>query len=302
MGILHFAHLLHDRIAAMLRYAPALLLASALFAQADPTSRSWNQPVEPFRIAGNLHYVGANEITSFLITTPRGHILLDSGFKETVPQILQNVSKLGFRPEDIEILLNSQAHYDHAAGFALLKKLTGAKLHASRADALQLERGGRGDFAFGDRFPFDPVMVDRRFDDGASISLGGSTLRAVITAGHTKGCTSWTMQLRDGDRIDDVVFVCSVTAPGYQLLGNPGYPEIVEDFRRSFQILGSMKPTIFLASHGNFFQLTEKRKKLAEGASVNPFRNSEEFRKYVEASREQFEKQLAAEKAGEGRR
>jgi len=279
----------------LLRTVLLLLLASSVLAQSDATSRSWNQPVAPFRIAGNLYYVGANEITSFLITTPEGHILLDAGFKETVPQILQNVAKLGFRVEDIEIMINSQPHYDHAAGFAQMKKLTGASMVISRADAPLLARGGLGDFAFGDRFEYEPVKADRLLDDGDTVSLGGTRMKAIITPGHTRGCTTWSMKVRDGASSNDVVFVCSVTAPGYQLVRNEKYPEIVDDFRKSFRLLESMKPDIFLAAHGNFFSLTDKRKKLAAKPATNPFLNAAEFREYVASSRKQFEKQLADE-------
>jgi len=174
----------------LLRTVLLLLLASSVPAQSDATSRSWNQPVAPFRIAGKLYYVGANEITSFLITTPKGHILLDAGFKETVPQILQNVAKLGFCVEDIEIMINSQPHYDHAAGFAQMKKLTGASMVISRADAPLLARGGLGDFAFGYRFEYEPVKADRLLDDGDTVSLGGTKMKAIITPGHTRGCTT----------------------------------------------------------------------------------------------------------------
>ena len=278
----------------------SILLALPVFAQDDPTSRSWNQPVEPFRIAGNLYYVGANEITSFLVTTQKGHFLLDAGFRETAPQILQNVTKLGFKVEDIRYLLNSQPHYDHAAGFATLKRLSGAKMVISRADAPLLARGGLGDFAFGDRFQYEPVKADRLIDDGEVLSLGGTSMKANITPGHTKGCTSWTMNVREGKATHSVVFVCSVTAPGYQLVGNAQYPSIVEDFRRSFRILEAMKPDIFLASHGNFFTLTEKRKKLKESPEINPFLNAAEYREYLRYSKKQFEKQLAGERATGG--
>src|SRR5215468_1825633 len=135
----------------------AILLAAAV--------AEWNQPVEPFRVAGNLYYVGANEITSFLVTTPAGHIVLDGGFEETAPQILANIAKLGFKKEDVKVLLNSQAHNDHAGGFAALKKATGAKLEVMAGDAEQIERGGVGDFAFGDKFPFPKVHVDRVLHD-----------------------------------------------------------------------------------------------------------------------------------------
>ena len=185
-------------------FALLLLFPTMAACQADPTSRSWNQPVEPFRIAGNLYYVGANDIASYLIATPEGHILLDGGFVETVPLIRESVKKLGFRIEDVKVLLNTHAHYDHAGGLAELKTLTGAKLQASEADAPALARGGKDDPLFGDQFLFPAVQADRLVKDGDTVSLGGSTLTARLTPGHTAGCTTWTMKV-DGL---NAVFVC----------------------------------------------------------------------------------------------
>ncbi|HWW61065.1 MAG TPA: subclass B3 metallo-beta-lactamase, partial [Thermoanaerobaculia bacterium] len=188
-----------------------LTLALLFLLQASAESRSWNQPVEPFRIAGNVYYVGASEVTSYLITTPNGHIVIDGGYVETAPQIRANIAKLGFRVEDVKILLASHAHYDHAGGLAELKRVTGAKFYASAADAPQFARGGVDDPQFGDKYPFPPIEADRVLRDGDKVTLGGTTLVARITPGHTRGCTTWTMRLRDGK---NVVFVGSVTAPG----------------------------------------------------------------------------------------
>jgi metallo-beta-lactamase class B len=131
----------------------SLALATVAFGQADPVSRSWNQPVEPFRIIGNIYYVGATDITSYLIATPKGHIVIDGGFVETAPMILANIRKLGFKPEDVKILLSSHAHYDHAGGLAELKRASGATFYASRGDLPQHARGGLDDPQFGNRFP-----------------------------------------------------------------------------------------------------------------------------------------------------
>src|ERR1700688_485964 len=150
----------------------ALLAAARLASQADPTWRSWNQPVAPFRILGNLHYVGASEITSFLLATNRGLILLDGGFVETAPQIRDNIARLGFKLRDVKIILNSHAHSDHAGGLAQLKAWTGARLFASPGDAPLLEAGGRGDPFFGDKLPSPPVKVDHLVRDGEAVTLG----------------------------------------------------------------------------------------------------------------------------------
>src|SRR5215467_11614890 len=155
-----------------------LLCPAIINAQADEESRSRNQPVKPFRLIGNIYYVGASDVTSFLIVTPQGHILLDSGFVETVPQIKQNIVQLGFRLEEVKILINSHAHYDHAGGFAELKRLTRAKLMTTEADAALLAAGGKGDFGFGDKFGYEPVKADRILRDGDEVELGGVKLMA----------------------------------------------------------------------------------------------------------------------------
>ncbi|HEX7190334.1 MAG TPA: subclass B3 metallo-beta-lactamase, partial [Thermoanaerobaculia bacterium] len=208
-----------------LRYLALLLLAASLYAQKDPISRAGNQPVEPFRIAGNLYYVGASDVTSFLITTPSGHILIDGGFEETAPMILANIARLGFRAEDVRILLNSHAHFDHAGGLAALKRATGAQFIASRGDAPLLKRGGHDDPQFRDRLLFPPIVPDRIIDDGDTVTLGGITLTARLTPGHTPGCTTWVTTIRDGERAYSVVFVGSPSVPSeYNVRTNRSYP------------------------------------------------------------------------------
>jgi len=269
------------------------LLPTLARGQADPTSRSWNQPVEPFRIAGNLYYVGASDIASYLITTPEGHILLDGGFVETVPLIRESVKKLGFRIEDVKILLNSHAHYDHAAGLAELKSLTGARLHASEKDAPALARGGKGDPLFGDQFPFPSVKADRLLADGDTVTLGGTTLTARLTPGHTQGCTTWTMKVADGGRTLDAVFVCSTSVlPMSKLGAEPTYPGIAEDYARTFRTLRELPCDLFLAAHGGFYRLQEKAERLRKGEGPNPFVDPEGYRGYLDRSEKVFRERL----------
>lgn len=267
------------------------------FAQADDASRAMNQPVKPYRVIANIYYVGASDVSSFLITTPDGHILLDSGFIETVPQIKQNLAQLGFRLEDIKILLNSHAHYDHAGGFAELKRLTGAKLMTSEGDIPLLAAGGKGDPNFGDRFSFEPVKPDRVLRDGDKVELGGVTMVARMTPGHTKGCTSWTMKIKDGERQYDVVFVGSTSAPGYKLVNNAGYPGIVADYEKTFRLLKSLPCDVFLAAHGQFYNMLEKAKLAEQGKTPNPFIDPEGYRRYLDASEKSFRKLLASQSA-----
>ena len=251
-----------------------------------------NQPLKPFRIIGNIYYVGASDVTSFLIVTPKGHILLDSGFVETVPQIQQNVAELGFRLSDIKILINSHAHYDHAGGLAALKKLTGAKLLATKADAELLARGGTKDFHFGDRLSYSPVRVDQILNDGEKVELGGITLVAHLTPGHTKGCTTWTMKVSEGRKQHNAVFVGSVTVPGYNLINNDLYSTIVKDYQRSFSVLKGLPSDLFFASHGAFFALRKKSRLLAEGKKPNPFIDAAGYREFVSQSEKSFSDEL----------
>lgn len=258
----------------------------------DEEGRKWNQPVKPFKIIGNIYYVGAHEVSSYLITTSQGHILLDSGFHETVPQIKANVVQLGFRMEDVKVIITSHAHADHVGGIALLKQLTRAKLMVSEADAEALARGGKNDPNFGDRFSFEPVTVDRKLQDNEMVQLGDVTMTARLTPGHTKGCTTWTMTVNEGSKSYDVVFIGSTTVPGYKLIDNAGYPNIVSDYEASFRLLKLMSCDVFLAPHGSFFDLHEKRKRLDAGAAQNPFVNKNEFKRWVENSERSFRAEL----------
>jgi metallo-beta-lactamase class B len=276
----------------MKRLGLLLTLLVALFAraQSDPVSRSWNQPVDPFLIAGNLYYVGASDITSYLFTTPEGHIVLDGGFVETAPMIAASIERLGFRVEDVRILIGSHPHYDHAGGLAELRRRSGAKFLASAGDAPLYARGGKDDPQFGDRFLFPPITADRIISDGEQISLGGTTLTARITPGHTPGCTTWTTTIAGSK----AAFLCSPTAPGYVLVGNPRYPNAIEDFRRQFAILRALEPELFLASHGNFFDLEAKRKK--HSARRNAFIDPEGYRSFVAKMEKRFEQEAARQR------
>jgi imidazolonepropionase-like amidohydrolase/glyoxylase-like metal-dependent hydrolase (beta-lactamase superfamily II) len=267
-----------------MRLLTTLLLsffATFAYAQKDPVSRAWNAPVPPFRIAPNLYYVGAADITSYLITTPKGHIVLDGGFEETVPLIRGNIKRLGFKVEDVRILIGSHAHYDHAGGLAELKRETGAQFISSALEAPLYAGGGLDDPQFGNRFPFTPIIADRKIVDGERVTLGGVSLTAHITAGHTPGCTTWTM--------GDAILLCSPSVPeSYKLVDNPKYPNVIEDYRRQFAKLRSLKPKIFLGSHGVFFDLEAKRK-------TGNFLDPEGYRKFVAAMETRFEAKVAAQ-------
>jgi metallo-beta-lactamase class B len=279
-------------LAALTVAAAATSAGAIACAQTDSASRSWNRPVRPFKIADNIYYVGASDVTSFLITTPRGHVLVDGGLVETAPLILASIRALGFRPEDVRLILASHAHYDHAGGLAELKRVTGAALAAGAGDSALLVRGGMGDPNFGDRLPFPAVTPDRLVRDGDTLTLGGVTLVARVTPGHTRGCTTWTTTVREGDRERGVVFICSASTSGYRLAGNEKYPDIAADYRRTFGILRSLRCDVFLGAHGVFFSLEEKIRRLEQQPAENPFVDPDGCRAYIDHAERTFETRL----------
>jgi metallo-beta-lactamase class B len=197
----------------------------------------WTTPFPPFRIAGNLYYVGSQDLASYLIATPRGLILINSSFEASVPLIRKSVESLGFRFSDIKILLISHAHSDHCAGSAQIIHLTGAKYYVMDGDVSVVESGGRTDFQYGaqesQRYP--PAHVDRVLHDGDTVQLGGTVLTAHLTPGHTRGTTTWTLDEPEGSRFLHVVIVGSPNVnPGYKLVGNKAYPQIAQDYKRGF--------------------------------------------------------------------
>jgi metallo-beta-lactamase class B len=279
-----------------------MIAAGAAQGQTKEQLEAWNTPVAPFRIIGNVYYVGASDVTSFLIVTPAGDIVLDGGLEQTAPQIEANIQTLGFKVNDVKILLNSHAHFDHAGGLAELKKATGAKLVGMDFDTALLAHGGHGDFFFGDAYPFPPVAPDRTVHDGDTVSLGGTTLTAHLTPGHTRGCTTWTMTANDAGKNYNVVFVCSATVlDGYELVDRPGkpasYPGIAADYEKSFQVWKSLPCDVFLGSHGQFFNLTEKREALKNGAKENPFIDPKGFEEYVTRKDIDFQAELNRQQA-----
>lgn len=285
-------------IAALLVILALLVRPELARAQSDPEMRAMNQPVAPFHLIGNIYYVGASDVTSFLILTPVGDILLDGGFVQTAPQIEANIRKLGFRLSDVKILLNSHAHYDHAGGLGELKRRTGAQFVAMQGDAALLARGGRGDFYFGDRLTFPPVRPDRVIHDGDTVTLGGVTLIAHLTAGHTRGCTTWTMTANHNGRRLHVIFVGSMSVlSGYRLAGSESYPGMTADYERSFRVLRSLPCDVFLGAHGQFFNLTAKREALASSPKENPFIDPAGYRAYVDNAQGAFEAALRHQQA-----
>jgi metallo-beta-lactamase class B len=258
------------------------------------TLRDWMLPFEPRRIIGNIYYVGSNLVSSFLIVTPAGNILLDTGPAEMLPQVAANIEKLGFKPANVKISLNSHAHFDHCGGFAEFRRRTGAQVVASKLGGELMERGGKGDFFWGDDLAYEPVKPDRIVEDGERVELGGVSLTAHLTPGHTKGCTSWSMRTNDGGKDYDVLFVCGLTASLYKLTNNGAYPEIVRDERATFAKLRGMHADVMLASHGFYFDLAGKAARQKAGA-LNPFVDPSELARHVDEMEKDFEQALQAQ-------
>jgi len=277
-------------------FAAAFIMAGTLRAQVNP---AWIEPFPPFRIAGNLYYVGSKDLASYLIATPQGHILINSDLVTSPPLIRAAVEKLGFKFTDIRILLISHAHWDHDGGSAEVKTITGAKYMVMDGDVSVVESGGKTDFRYGNEPTslYPPTKVDRVLHDGDEVKLGGTTLVAHLTPGHTKGCSTWTMKVAEAGKSYDVVIIGSPNVnDGYKLVGTPSYAGIVSDYERTFQVLKSLPVDIFLGAHGSYFDLQTKYPRLKEGAA-NPFIDPAGYKSYVADREQAYRTELAKQKA-----
>ena len=270
----------------------ALPLANTAFAQ---NGTDWTEPFPPFRIAGNLYYVGSKGLANYLVTTPQGNILINSDREANVPMIEASIEKLGFKFKDTKILLISHAHWDHDAGSAKIKQMTGARYMVMDGDVSVVKSGGRTDFQYGHKpdFLYPPAKVDRVLHDGDQVTLGSTVLVAHLTPGHTKGCTTWTMKVTEGMKTYDVAIIGSPNVnPDYKLVDNKAYPEIAEDYERMWAVLKSLSCDIFLGAHGDYFGLEEKYTHMKEG-KLNPFVDPAGYKKLVAQKEQDFRKELA---------
>lgn len=248
---------------------------------------SWHESFPPHRIADNLYYVGSRGLASYLVTTKEGHILINASFERTVLLIRASVEKLGFKLSDVKILLSSHAHSDHVEGLALMKELTGAQVFIMEGDQQVIREGGAGQYLYKDHWK--PCRVDRVLRDGDKVTLGETTLVAHLTPGHTRGCTTWTMSAADGKAKREVVIIGSPNVnAGYQLVRNRDYPEIAEDFQRTFKILKALPCDIFLGAHGNYYGMENKYEKLKANPAENPFVDPKGYSDYVEDREKAF--------------
>jgi len=261
----------------------------------------WTEPFPPFRIADNLYYVGSKGLANYLVTTQQGHILINSDLEANVPMIRESVEKLGYKFSDVKILLISHAHWDHDAGSAMIKQITGASYMVMEADVPVVESGGKSDFQYGSSTGslYPPAKVDRVLHDGDEVKLGGAVLVAHLTPGHTKGCTTWTMKVKDGGKTYDAVIIGSPNVnPGYKLVDNKLYPGIAEDYERTFRVLKALPCDYFLGAHGSYFDMETKYARLKQGGA-SPFIDPDGYKSYVSEREQAFRKELAKQKGAD---
>ena len=275
---------------------PGLSLISLLAVLICATSNARaDGPYPAHKVVGNIYYVGSNDLAIYLVATPKGHMLINTGFDETVPLIQASVKSLGFKMADIKIILASHAHSDHVAGHARAREASGAKVYVMTGDDKVIANGGKGQYLYTDS-RWRPCPVDKVLKDGDKVSLGGTTLVARHTPGHTPGCTTWTAKVTDGKSKKLVVVVGSPNVnPGYQLVNNKAYPRIAKDFARTFKVLNSLKCDYFLGAHGNYYGMHAKYPKL-KGAKVSPFIDPAGYRDYISLKEKAFRDTLATQK------
>lgn len=253
----------------------------------------------PFRIADNLYFIGNDFDASYLVVTPKGNIIINSGFQDRLPKLKASIEKLGFKFADTKIVLLSHGHIDHAGASELIKEQTGAKLMVMSQDVPILESGGKKDFVYGNdpKLLFPAAKVDKSLHDGDQVKLGNVILTAHLTPGHTPGCTTWAMKVTDHHHPYNVVIFGSTSVnPGYQLINNKVYPNIVSDYEHTFKVLKSLPCDIFLGSHGGFFNIEDKYQKLST-AKTNPFIDPDAYKKFVAAKEVDFKQELIKQSA-----
>jgi metallo-beta-lactamase class B len=269
-----------------------------LFIELATKALHWDEPTEPVKIAGPLYFVGTRGLSSWLFVTSEGNILLNTGTPKSGPLIVDSIRKVGFKPEEIKIIINGHGHSDHAGAFAYMKKLSGAKIAIMQPDVPMVEDGGKSDFHYGRDWEVmgqPPVKVDRVLRSGEVVRLGEVVLTGYNTAGHTKGATTWVTTLMEGGKAYRIVFPDGAGFnPGYKIANPEGYPGINQDYRDTLHFLESLRPDIWLAHHNEYYDLEGKRKRAAtEG--VKAWVDPEGYRRWIASKRRAFEDQVDME-------
>jgi metallo-beta-lactamase class B len=278
-------------------------LAGALSISATATQRradppDWTERVKPYRVMANIYYVGTLDLSSFLITSPQGHVLIDTGLEQNADAVLDGIRALGFSVKDVRVILTTQAHFDHVGAHARLKDESGARVLVAAGDAPVVASGGEGDYLFGSDYHYPPTKVDATVRDGDVVKVGPIAVTAHLTPGHTKGTTTWTMTVKDSSGRDrNVVFLGSTTVnPGTRLLNNDKYPGIEADYKHAFEVEKALPCEVFLAAHASVFGGPEKSAAAAKnGDSV--FVDPEGCRSAIDRSEKAFLAELAKQRA-----
>lgn len=266
-----------------------------LFISLAKKALHWEEPAEPIRIVGPIYFVGTRGLGAFLIATSEGHILMNTGMPSSGPMIVDSIRRLGFRPEDIKLMINGHAHIDHAGAFAFFKQQFGAQLAVMKDDVPAMESGDANDFKYGNDFIYPPVKVDRVLRDGDQITMGDVLLTAYQTPGHTRGATTWVANLVVDGKAYVVVFPDGAGFnPGYRIAKDPSYPGIEDDYRRTHHFLEMLKPDIWLAQHNEYYDLEGKRKR-AETEGVKAWIDSEGYRRFIAGKKREFETEVDEE-------
>ena len=273
-----------------------IVMAWFLAQGANPLRGPGSAPVEPYQVIGNIYYVGAANVSAHIIGTQQGLILLDTGTEQMLAGVSRNIEKLGHRLQDVKIILSSHAHWDHVENHAEMKKLTGARVMALGQDASAIASGIDSSSLGGQGWK--PTGVDRTLQDGDSVTLGSVTMKAHLTPGHTKGCTTWSTSAEVDGRAYSVVFVGGTSINGgVTLLDNQRHPGIIEDYARTFRVLKELQPDVFLAQHPAMYRMADKMRRLKEGAARNPFIDPEGYDRFVKAEESKYLRQLQQEQS-----
>ena len=271
------------------------LILAAVFAAGFPPA--WAAPAGPFRVVGDLYEVGSAGISTFALKTSAGVVLLDAGMADYAPHVLENLKAVGVQPSDVKVILTSHAHFDHAGGLAALRRATGAKVEVMAQDVKADETGTYAGYEDKAAFRFPPVTVDRVLHDGDTVTLGGETMTALLTPGHTAGCTSWTFPVRENGLTYRVIYACSMGVGANRIADRPQYRGVADDYRRTFATLKGLHADVYLTAHAEQFDLAAKKARIAPGAP-NPFVDPTELSRRVAAAQAAFETELKAQQGG----